>query len=518
MRPPLGTVASSKFPASRVAAMPEAEVGQPVSPPAGPTVQVPSPARRPAPFAALGAAAGIGAPVALYLWVVARYSLDVIVSDQWDDVTVIRRTWHHLFNLSALWTQHNENRMLFPNLIVVLLAHTTHFDIVVEEWLSASLLLAAVGTLVWAVRRRCPCRSPLVLCPLVLLSLSVVQFQNTLWGFQMAWYLIVLCLVVALVLLDRERLGWPVLAAAAATAVIGSFSSLQGLLIWPAGLVVLLQRRAPRRLMIAWLGAMGVSAVIYFHGYRPTRGSPHSHYVLHHPVAGIEFFFALLGDVVGSQTTFRSTHVDWPVVLFGVVIAAVAVVVGTRAILCRRPPGVRPQAAPLGTALICYGILFAGAVTIGRAYFHYWGATQSRYTTFDLLIPIGTVICLLEPGLFAGSLRWPPFVARRWTSSGARSATRTGGRGWPRWAGMAVIATVAAVVVLQLGFGTANGLAGARSTHSYQLHSIHVVRHVASEPAGVTVFYLYPFRTAQFIRRQAATARALHLAMFAGSG
>jgi len=41
----------------------------------------------------------------------------------------------------ALGPQHNENRIFFPNLIVILLSRTTHFNVQVEEYLTPSCWL-----------------------------------------------------------------------------------------------------------------------------------------------------------------------------------------------------------------------------------------------------------------------------------------------------------------------------------------------------------------------------------------
>ena len=81
---------------------------------------------------------GFAVPVIGYLALVLHYQVNAIWQDQWDDINVIRQfpQW------SALWYQHTDIRVLFPNLIVVALAHTVHYNIDVEEYLSALMLLA----------------------------------------------------------------------------------------------------------------------------------------------------------------------------------------------------------------------------------------------------------------------------------------------------------------------------------------------------------------------------------------
>ena len=166
---------------------------------------------------------------------------------------MIHQCYSHPLTCGALWTQHNENRTFFPNLVVVMLAHTTHFNVRVEEFLSGLMLIAATLLLIHAHKRRSPDIPWLYYCPVVILACSLVQYGATLWGFQLAWYLVFLALAVVVVVLDRDELGVTTLAVAVIAGVIGSFSSLQGLLIWPIGLVLIFYRRRARPVVIAWI-------------------------------------------------------------------------------------------------------------------------------------------------------------------------------------------------------------------------------------------------------------------------
>ena len=90
-------------------------------------------------------------PVIAYFWLIHRYSVNVIFGDQWSDVAVINHTtW------SNLWAQHNENRIFFPNLVMLTVAHTTHFNIAAENYLSGVMLTGSVGLLVWAHKLDAP--------------------------------------------------------------------------------------------------------------------------------------------------------------------------------------------------------------------------------------------------------------------------------------------------------------------------------------------------------------------------
>ena len=134
---------------------------------------------------------------------------------------MISRSYAHFPDWSSLWSLHTDNRVLFPNLIVIGLAHTVSFNIEVEEYLSALMLMGAVALFIWAHKRRSPATPLLFYCPVAFVMLSIAQWQNTLWGFQMAWYLVLVSVALSMALLDWPRLAWPIFVGAVLVAVVG---------------------------------------------------------------------------------------------------------------------------------------------------------------------------------------------------------------------------------------------------------------------------------------------------------
>ena len=53
-------------------------------------------------------------------------------------------------------------------------------------------------------------------------------------------------------------------------AVVGSYSSIQGLLIWPIGLVLLYHRRRPTWAFLTWIVTALAAPALYFHNYHFT--------------------------------------------------------------------------------------------------------------------------------------------------------------------------------------------------------------------------------------------------------
>ena len=241
---------------------------------------------------------GFALPITSYFWVILHYGVNVPYQDGWNDLTVIHQCYSHLFTCGALWTQHNENRILFPNLIVVILAHTTQFNIRVEEFLSGLMLVTATFLLIHAHKRRSPDVPWLYYCPVVILACSLVQYGATLWGFQLAWYLVLLALALVVVILDRDDLRVFTLAIAISAGVIGSFSSLQGLLIWPVGGVLILYRRRARPIVTAWIIAACLTTALYFYNLNLKAGALPSS-LTHHSISPILFAIFAIGDVIG---------------------------------------------------------------------------------------------------------------------------------------------------------------------------------------------------------------------------
>ena len=453
---------------------------------------------------------GFGLPLIGYLWLLVRYSVNTMYADQWSDVTVISQSYAHFFPWGPMWLQHFENRVFFPNIIVVLLAHTVHFNVQVEEYLGAVMLIASTAILVVVHKRRSRSLPWLYYCPVALLGLSVVQYQNTLWGFQLAWFMVLLALAVAILLLDRVDLSWLILGGAIVAAVVGSFSSLQGLLIWPAGLVLLYYRRRSLPCVGVWIAAAVASTVLYFHNY-DFSVTPESQFARHHPLATIKFFLFAIGDVVGKPVSLGSTDTNnIYVVLFGLFIVALAV--GT-VVICGLRRDVR-SSSPVGIALICYGLLFAALITQGRSFLGFGGASFSRYTTFDLLILVGIYLALLGrvPGASLDLTSADPAVGQ----VRSHHPRRTGRGWWDRVALPGALAIVSVAMVVQISLGAYNGVQGARVLHGSDLKAASVLRNIDHVSDAQIADYLYFLEPPLVIRQQADTLKRHRLNVFAG--
>ena len=440
---------------------------------------------------------GFAIPVVSYLWMIHAYGVNIIYLDQWADVILIGHSYSGTLHISTLWSQHYENRIFFPNLIVLALAYTTHFNVVTEEYLSALMLFGATALVICAHKRRSPQRRWIWYCPVAFLLLSLAQAANALFGFQMAWYLVLLMVALALFLLDQEPPRWLFVGGAIAAAVVASFSSLQGLLVWPAGLLLIYLRRRPGHFAMAWIGSAVLTGVIYFAGFNFNAAQSSTP----DPAGTLTFFVRVVGDIVGE---------DQPGVLvtvFGSVLVVTAIWVLVRFVVGgRTSTGGRPFAL----SLVLFGLLFSGLVASGRSAADSLAVdVEYRYTVFAIFVLVGLYLALLDPPV-ASELRSPEHGAR----SPAGSARRLRHVSDPLFTLARVVVGVG--IVLTVILGSTNGISQARAIHQNRLDlgPVTVRANQYPDPVVAGLSWLQP---AQSIRRWITIARDDHLSLF-GTG
>ena len=445
---------------------------------------------------------GFSLPIVGYFWLIAHYGVNVPYQDGWSDMTMLHQCYSHLFSCGTLWTQHNENRILFPNLVVVFLAHTTHFNVKGEEFLSGFMLVAATFLLIHAHKRRSPNIPWLYYCPVVILACSIVQYAATLWGFQLAWYFVLLALACVVVLLDRNQLSAAAVALAIAAGVIGSFSSLQGLIVWPVGLALIFYRRRSRGIVVAWIAASCITTAIYFYHLNIRAGAALPSSLTHHSISPILFAIFAIGDVLGVPV-YPGGGGNLGILLLGLVILVFAVVA---LVLCGLKPD-KASASPVGAALILFGFLFSIVVAIGRHGLGYWGASSSGYTIYDVWIPIGVYMILLEriPQTTRAPTRSTGKPQERVRDSVARNRYR-----FALW-------VVLVFFALQLIIGAENGLDGARRIHASEIRTVVTAQNIDRASNVQILDNLSFYQPVSVTRMQVRIAETLHLTLFAAS-
>jgi len=357
-------------------------------------------------------------PMLLYLLYVRAYGVNLIYWDEWTRVPLIDRMYRGDLSVANLWAFFGPQRMLVPNLWYLALARVAHFDTRDGMYASALLLIAAYAILCALHRAGGDARLwPLV--PAAFLIFSLAPYENALWGFQIAWYIVLVGFVAALFALERLRSAGPAAASPALIAALGaataaSCSSVQGLLVWPCGLLYVIGRGGIRRsALVLWCLAGALVGGVCLWGLTTDATAGHSFVeFLRDPASSAEYFLVVLGAFVPLASLISMTPLQLVYALFqvGVVGMMMLTLYGAVATIWIRRPDMRASLA-LPVALIAFGVLFDACLVVGRAYLGTWEASSSRYALYSLLPVVGSYLGVVALARGAGGARYLPLVA-----------------------------------------------------------------------------------------------------------
>jgi hypothetical protein len=381
--------------------------------------------------------------VAAYLIFVIHYSVNGLLLDDWSFVHLVHAAMHGRLTLGELWSQHNENRMFVPNVMMVTLAVVTHDDTRTAMIVSVLVFVASfvlfLLVLQTYLRRRL---SVVTVLATGVVWFSLADWQNALWGFQFAWYLVLFLLMALLLLLIAipiERRGPVAFTGAVAIAVVASYSSAQGVFLWAVGLLCLLwplrgsPRRWPHRAqreIVVWIGAALVTTAIYFWRLQATQ-TGFSSSSWRHPLELLQSVLANVGGVFPTTSPDVGIHE----VIGSVLVLSAAFVV----VMSFRERRASPQSS-LPVALILFTILFDPSVASNRLAFGVVPSLAPRYTMANLLLFLAIIVYALG--------RVP-----------ATSLLHSHSR-----APLVVSGVLAAVISIQLAVSTDDGLKGAHTS------------------------------------------------------
>src|SRR5262249_36095816 len=187
----------------------------------------------------IGTAIACGATALLPLALIAIAGVNVPFADEWWYSGLVRSVKSGEATFATFWSPNNEHRMLLPKVEFSSLAVLTHWNskiIMLVAWvvmaLAAAFLFSEFKTIyskshpiLWAVSTWLG----------VATLLSLVQHENWLWAFQFAFFFIQLAALLSIFAISHSERALPQrLVVAIGFAVAASYSSAQGLLIWPA--------------------------------------------------------------------------------------------------------------------------------------------------------------------------------------------------------------------------------------------------------------------------------------------
>ena len=328
-------------------------------------------------------------PVVLLIGFVANFSVNVPIDDEWRLANLFEKIATGNVNFNDFWALHSNHRIVFPKIIIAVLAFASRWNINYQLCLSIGLavitFIAMYSLSSMQVKKTGDDSWHLANILTCILVCSLVQYENWLWGFQLAWFLVNLCFVAAVYALLSNHKLLPSLriSIAAVFCFIASFSLAQGLLSWLAAIpaVVALEGNVAekRKRLILWILLFFATCAIYSIDYHPSRKTSIIS-LLNKPLVVIDYFLSLLGSPI-VRLSGISAFVG--LLIFGIFLFL--------AVHFGRKISEHREALPW-LSIGLFSVLSALFITAGRAEF---GAIQaiesSRYTTNSILLLIALV-------------------------------------------------------------------------------------------------------------------------------
>ena len=341
--------------------------------------------------------------------------VNVPFMDEWAWAPLAYHARTGTLSAGLLFGAHNEHRNTIPNLVFLAIDHFGGWNVRAESAFSLAVFVGADVLLGLLVRRTIHGLRGLISFALIsLVFCSFGQWENFVLGYNIGWNVCTLGIIAVVLLLSSPKRGMWALFAAVLIAAAASFSSGQGLLIWPCGLVLIALVPLRNRLstLLIWAALSCVAIASYFIDYHP---DPLVVPADVQPDSAISFFLAFLGGALRPGSGSAQAVISGVAVLLALTIAILFVYAN------RRRPAPSDALAPW-IALAAYCVLGAALTAAGR---HSLGddyATDSHYEAIAVFLPLATI------GIVATC--WPELPARgrsAWASAGAMLVLLTSG-------------------------------------------------------------------------------------------
>lgn len=249
--------------------------------------------------------------LALLIFVVRNWSRTIVaiireynplpVWDYWQVPEHFAR--YKAFDLGVLWLQHNEHRIVFPEIVFAIdmllfrgrqiFALSVSFLCYFGIWMVLAWVLESDREVAKAIRRMA-----------ILLTGIIIGWQgssvvvgNT---FLLQWTMLQVAVASSLALLavSRRSAGWFEFAGAILFASVATFSSGNGMLLWPVLIIAALVMRLPRLRVSILTAAALLNVCVFFIGYRSSNELKLLG-IIKHPLYFVDFVSAYLSMPVG---------------------------------------------------------------------------------------------------------------------------------------------------------------------------------------------------------------------------
>jgi hypothetical protein len=318
------------------------------------------------------------APILGQFLIVFFLGVNTPVADEFYYADVVRAVREDAEWLPIVWRQRNEHRVVSVQLTMVLLEPFFGWNLKAEMYASAVLAgLTVLG--LWCLYRRAGGADLLLFTPVAWLFCNLSQYENMLYGLLMCHYYAAAAVVWTLAFLARRSIAG--FAFACLCGVVASLSLLNGLLVWPIGLLLLLVLGESRWRMAVWTVAGAATFAVFFHGWQQPQGLAAMHLGLKDVLPIGLYAVSLLGAplAAGSLAWSRALGI------------ALLVLTAALVLRWRRQGRERLRDDALQFAPMLFALLTCAVIAGGRALTTV-PALESRYVAYTSLAFAGAYL------------------------------------------------------------------------------------------------------------------------------
>jgi hypothetical protein len=315
---------------------------------------------------------------------IVHYGVNTPLWDEWDSVPLFQKVDNHTLGFSDLWAQRNEHRILFPNIVILLGAYATHWNIKFELLVSFTFSLIAALMLYLFVLSKIKQRYIALFASILIAAwfYSPIQYENWLSGVQIISFMCIAGIVSSVYFLDRfgtakHRNRKLLFGAAMVSAIIATYSMGDGLLLWPVGLVILASYRQTKQAFGAWIIGGLVTISAYYYHYHATADSASTTLFLHQRFSFIKYVLGYIGSSIDSHPNKADVM---GLILILCLVPLLYMVWVRRKMMEKFVPWL---------SIILLTLMSAVITAVARLNLGVVQSTTSRYTVFSLLYVIG---------------------------------------------------------------------------------------------------------------------------------
>jgi hypothetical protein len=339
-------------------------------------------------------------PIIYGITIVLLFGVNLLFWDDWELLGLYEHIdqngFFHISTLKKLFLQHNEHRMFFPGIIMIIVYKLTNMNVKIAMFITQMMVITVYSLCIKYYKMQKKITNIFLgnytRDAFIFLSgiacFSSIQYENFLWGFQVAFYMAIFASVISLYWLQKYFIigGKMNYCFSISFAIIASFSHLHGIFIWPIIVIatliyILSEKQWSLSIKIIPFILIGfVCYLIYFSGWNLPGHRPMTTdvYLL------IQFFLGNMGGM------FTGSYSRIAVLLGGItVLLCVALV-----LILFLQRNIKESIFPIG--LIGFSFAAIGAITIGRAGLGIEWANASRYMSFSVLSYIGIIMLIYK--------------------------------------------------------------------------------------------------------------------------